>query len=395
MTLEPKWLFFFVLSLGGLTVFFPLLAVAVSWLGRFKSNSSETLTSRPIKIDILIPAFNEAETIERTLQSIFNSCRLLGKHHPQFTTKIILGLDGPSDGTALIARSVTNKIQDEIKGEIQALGGSSAIVMEIRDRSINQGKWKTLNELVAQSDADWSALVDSGTLWPENFLVSIAEKLETSRCVGIAPGYCQQTGGLLARLVWWQERFLKSIENLAGGPVSLHGATMVFRTRELKRSFHELGAYFKNRAWLNDDVVIAFTLRKTGAIDYLGNSLTVSDCGIKVGVSELGRRKRMLLGNLEWIRELYVPIFFPLIREAPVLTLLSLRRVMRVLWAYHLIFSTLCLLLFLGAGWSVSLGLTCFLVLVAAFSRSLREAGWISLQAPFIVFRKSKLAAWS
>jgi glycosyltransferase involved in cell wall biosynthesis len=375
MIFEFKWLGLLFLSLGSLTIVFPLLAAIVKVFSERDSKlgpvNRPIRSIRPIKIDILIPAFNEADTIEQTLRSIFSSCRFLSARHPHFVTKIVLALDGSSDETGSIARGLL-----------------ISVPMEIRERSVNLGKWKTLSELVAQSEGDWSALVDSGTLWPEDFLVGIATKLESSTSVGIAPGYRQQSGGVLSRLIWWQERFLKSLENWAGGPISLHGASMIFRTKELKRCIQELG----DLAWLNDDLVIALTARKMGSIDYLGDSLLVSDCGVRKGVSEWGRRNRIARGNIQWIGDLFIPNLF---RLTPVLILLGLRRVMRVLWAYHLIFSVFCFGMLFGVSWEFSLGLTALLVSLAATSRSLRQAGWVSLSVPYLILRKDGSPAWS
>jgi hypothetical protein len=167
---------------------------------------------------------------------------------------------------------------------------------------------------------------------------------------------------------------------------------MIFRTKELKASLKDLGLEFKDRNWLNDDVVIAFRLRRTGSIDYLGDYLTVKDCGVKKGASELGRRKRILLGNIEWIRDLYFPEFSSL---TVALALLALRRVMRILWAYFLIFSIFSLFMFFGGGWELSLGFTALLIAVASISRSFREAGWVSLSVPLLLLKKPRAQAWS
>lgn len=374
--LEFAWLWGVAGSFGGLTFLFPLTAVFFSRLGRGTAPLSKP--PHPIRMEILIPAYNEADTLQRTLESIALAHRRLREKKPDSEIKITVGLDGPKDATPAIAEAFRSRVADGLK-------------LEILNRGFNRGKWATIGELVSQSQGFWSALVDSGTLWPEEFLVRIAERLENSDCVGIAPGYRHGKGGVLSRLIWWQERLLKSLENGAGGPVSLHGATMIFRTLELRDTLIGLGA----RSWLNDDVVIALMLRTKGCIDYLGNSLCVDDCGVRDGANDLARRKRMLRGNVEWVQELFVPGFSRMWRETPLVALLAFRRIMRMLWAYNLIFSIFCVGMFLGADVSTSVLATALVTGLAATQKRLREPGWVSLTTPGLIFRKNNSVFWA
>jgi cellulose synthase/poly-beta-1,6-N-acetylglucosamine synthase-like glycosyltransferase len=379
------WILGAFLSFGGLTFLFPVLAVFCSL---FSPKSGRLPAGKaPIRLEVLIPAYNEADTIERTLESVVNAGRRLLKLMPSVQIKITVALDGPKDATGKIARAYAAQVAQA--QDAQAL---AQLNVEVLDRGFNRGKWATIGELVSQSQGFWSALVDSGTLWPEDFLVHLASRLESSDCVGIAPGYGHSGGGALVRLIWWQERLLKSIENFAGGPISLHGATMIFRTQELRQALRELSL---RPSWLNDDVVIGLTLRMKGRIDYLGSALCVGDCGIREGASDIGRRKRMLLGNVEWIQEIFLKDCFRMIFETPVVSLLALRRIMRVLWAYNLLFAVFCFGMFLGEGWVASLGLTVALVALASTSRRLREPGWVSLTTPLLLFQKDSSIFWT
>lgn len=379
MNLEMKWLGGLALSVGGLTLFFPLMAaIGTFFLKKGRAFTKLPSPPTPIRLEILIPAYNEAHTIEQTLASVRRAIKKLHEVRADAQIEITVGFDGSTDST----RSI-----------VAAFAADAGVLIKMLDRDANRGKWSTIVELAFQSRGFWSALVDSGSLWPENFLVEIASKLETSHCVGIAPGYRHTSGGALVRLIWWQERALKSLENLAGGPFSLHGATMIFRTKELCQALAELSAdsSSQNRSWLNDDVVIGLILRKKGRIDYLGDSICVGDCGIKESGGEIQRRKRLILGNVEWIQSLFPQT----LNEAPLLALLALRRIMRVLWAYHLLFSVFCMGMLLGAGWLLSIGTAALIAGVGAMSRRLREAGWVSLTAPMLLFRKNSPVTWS
>jgi cellulose synthase/poly-beta-1,6-N-acetylglucosamine synthase-like glycosyltransferase len=369
MNLEPIWIIPLVLSFGSLTFLFPLLASIV-----FKE-SKRLKPLLPQSVDILIPAYNEAKTIERTLESVTKSI----ESATSSKVRLVIALDGPKDATPEIVKSFA--------GQVLPRG----ISVKILERSLNQGKWFTLMELVGESQGDWSILMDCGTLWSEEFLKQILDRLKVSSAIGLAPGYRESNGSLSKRLIWWQERFLKSIENLAGGPVSLHGATMIFRTQELKRAMKDL----KDRPWLNDDVVMSLSLRKQGEIDYLGSSLSVSDCGVENQKSELTRRKRILVGNLEWIRELYFRDIGRLIKTNPAVAILCLRRIARVFWVYHLVAVCFFTGMVLGLGWQRSIAVSALAIALMSMVSTLREAGWISLCAPFMVWRKRVVAPWS
>jgi glycosyltransferase involved in cell wall biosynthesis len=361
-----QWLVWLVLSVGSSTFLFPALASLVYF---FSHKPSALKPLPPQSIEVLIPVFNEAETIHATLQSVAKATEGL-----KYKIKVVVGIDGSSDETPAIVRE---------------FAAYKKLAVEILDRKENRGKWATLVELVLQSQCAWTVLLDSGTLWPEDFLKRVASELEVSECVGIAPGYRNSSGGVVSRLVWWQERLWKSMENFAGGPVSLHGATMVFRTEELKAALRTLGA----RQWLNDDVVIALGLRQLGTINYLGDSLLVGDCGVKQGANEVGRRKRILVGNVQWIKEIYLPGFLGMAKNSPAVVILCLRRVFRTFWAYQAVFSAFCVgMLFTGNVLSSSL-ITLAVIFMASFSRPLREAGRVSLSMPFLISKKD--ASWT
>jgi hypothetical protein len=103
----------------------------------------------------------------------------------------------------------------------------------------------------------------------------------------------------------------------------------------------------------------------------------------------------MLLGNVEWIQEIFLKHFFRMTAETPVVSLLALRRIMRMLWAYNLLFSVFCFGMFLGAGGVTSLGLTVALVALASTSRRLREPGWVSLAMPLLLLQKDSSVFWT
>ena len=125
---------------------------------RFRiSKKSHTISERdvlrPIRIEILIPAFNEAEFIGSTLthiQCAVDHFRTESVSVPAVDIAIRVAADGSTDQTAEIAPAFSQ--------------------VSVTAKETNAGKWATLNGLLSTCRADWVILVDAGTLWPENFL---------------------------------------------------------------------------------------------------------------------------------------------------------------------------------------------------------------------------------
>jgi hypothetical protein len=239
--------------------------------------------------------------------------------------------------------------------------------------------------LVADSCSDWIILVDAGTIWPESFLSDVFLRIGTrdAEIMAIAPSYRPQKAGRLHRLLWNLETALKRIETNCGGPISLHGATVGYKTPFLKKALASLG----NTLWLNDDVVIPLTLRALypkGVILYPVGE--VWDAGIEPHRLDLGRRKRLLLGNLQWVRALLPSC----LRSNPVAGVVAVRRLFRVLWAYWIAMIVCGLAMafhFVVLPGIAALGVV---MLTSGSFRQFSGAALISLLAPFFIMRMNK-----
>ncbi len=291
-----------------------------------------TIISYIPSLDILIPAHNEEGQIGRTLGSIVNSRDLFVTHqrhlhNVQAKIKIVIGVDHCTDHTEQVIREFTQSRR--VEG------------LTIQKNLKTPGKWVIVQQLIKQSQAEWVALVDSGTVWEEWLLENALPLFFNKDVIGVSPSYRPLAVGILERFYWAIERFLKQIESRAGGPTSVHGPTVFYRREALLAALEELSS--KN--WLNDDVVIPLTLRTLfpkQKIEYLSRKngrAWILDHGIKQNLSiEYNRRKRMLIGNLQWIRILFWKSFKSSIKVG----LIASRRVFRTFWAYWIT------LLFLG-----------------------------------------------
>lgn len=285
-----------------------------------------------LRMEILVAAFNEQAVIRQTLESLVAAAqRLRAVRGDRFELQITVGLDHCTDETAAIVEEFASNSAYSVQG-VQNLG--------------ERGKWNTLLMLIGRTAADWVALVDSGSVWNPELLSAAWDSVRDESVLAVAPSYAPRGCGALEQGNWRLERFLKSLENSAGGPVSVHGATVLYRRSTLLSALSAL----HGTAWLNDDVVVPLTLRLQNPqrrIVYLSEGAPqgwVNDVGIK---SELGveyrRRRRMVMGNLQWIRAILLP-------QITILMIAS-RRVFRVFWAYWV------LLLMVGFGAEIALAL--------------------------------------
>lgn len=369
--------FFILLGLllfSGLTFLFPVLTALLYpfFFNREKTKTTELLKANPhsddaLDLEILIPAYNESDTIETTVQSVKSAVSALKAKYPEAKVAITIGLDGSTDNTPAIAKSIEG--------------------VRVIDRKQNRGKWKTIEELIMGSEARWIALCDAGTLWNDELLLRCYPEFSNRRWVGMGPGYRQNIASRAERIIWWLERTLKSIENKGGGTITLHGATIFFRTRVTQQVVKEI----LFRPWLNDDVVLSIAMRTWGETLYFGSDLTVGDIGIRVGRGEYNRRKRMILGNLEWIRDLFPSLW----TNSPDVALLSMRRVFRVFWAWCLILSYVCIAIGLQVPLVVSLTLPIPVIVAFLANRRLREALFAALLTPLWIVKKKTTVKWS
>jgi glycosyltransferase involved in cell wall biosynthesis len=266
---------------------------------------------------------------------------------PGLSVRVRVGADSCSDGT------------------VAAAAGAGAEVETVSFRS----KWLTLSALLSGSGADWVALLDADVTWdPELLERLLALELEAPVLLGVAPAF--GTGAF-----WRFEARLKALENLAGGPVSVHGATVLYARPALVEAFRALAP----GPWLNDDVALPLTLRarfpSRTLFYWRGAGPLVTER--TRAAAEWVRRRRVLAGNLEILHGLWPKLF------GSAAWLLFLRRAFRVFWAYWFLFLGLGALLVVPAlAWGLFL-LPLAAIAQPALFRTGLAAGLASFAAPF------------
>ncbi|AZZ36203.1 hypothetical protein CIK05_05150 [Bdellovibrio sp. qaytius] len=358
MTLALFFLCVGIFMFGLITWLSPMLAWFFSSFQKLGNETSAANATGLLSLDILIPAHNENESLPATLAAMKKL-----KHDGFTQPKLTVGLSNWSGAEAIKASELADQ---------------TIVINE-------PGKWRALIVLIENSKADWVALVDAGTVWPEDMLVQLKKHFKDPAVMGINPKYTELDSGFMQRLVWGLESHLKNIENLSGGPISLHGSTILYRRKELL----EVITFLKGNDWWNDDVVVPLTLRKFNKgkkIIYAVN-IPVVDLFPSSNISEMKRRKRLLFGNLQWVQTFFVG----LLKTDAVLCSLALRRITRMLWAWAISFVCVGLILsqpnlaYVFAGVGVTLA-------VMPKGRRLYEAFLVSMMMPiYFVFHKSDL----
>lgn len=282
-----------------------------------KNNSSFSLDhcKKNSTIDILIPVHNQPLALEETLKNLSQFKIFLN---------IFVGLNACTDETESIAQRHNTK----------------TII------KIEPGKWGMLRDLIANAKSDWVVLMDSGTLLPSDFFTKLNLNNCSSTTIGIAPRYYPEKLGIIQKIIWIFESLLKKLENISGGPISAHGACVVYKREKLQETISSLG----DTKWLNDDVVIPLWLRfknPWGKIIYRYD-ICIDDFDVHSAPPSPARRKRLVKGNLDLIKILLPQV---LKSNIPLFTLCT-RRVFRVLWAWWLSLFYLGLL-FISASYSV------------------------------------------
>ena len=303
----------------------PLYRYGQSLVSKNNARREEKVTSPSFKLSVVIPAYNDAPQLCRTLASI----KALEGIAPNQIRLIVIA-DGCTDDTAHIAEANGAHVISNLTN----IGKWSSLCLGVKEAMQHT---KIDDELFVP---DWIGLVDCGVEWPVDFLNRSAPYLRDSENVGFAPSYNHQGSSLLIKLLWRAEACFKRFESTGRGPVSVHGASVFYRSAPLSSAM----AALSNQSWLNDDVVIPLMIRSlcpSQRIVY-AQHIHITDRSPKSPERAMAQRHRMMRGNLQWIKSLLPAIA----RRDPLTLLVALRRVARVFWAYWAVFALAGLLVF-------------------------------------------------
>jgi cellulose synthase/poly-beta-1,6-N-acetylglucosamine synthase-like glycosyltransferase len=296
-----------------------------------KKNSFDS--NYPMSFEILVAAYNEERTIAASLKSFEAAMIALKTNQSLMNVSVFVGLDHCTDKTLEIVQSFK--------------------AVKYFENSGPRGKWFIVKQLIEKSQADWVSLTDCGSVWTPELLVEIEFLLKDNDLICIAPSYLPANAKFLETMYWRMEQFIRTVENLGGGSIMVHGPSVFYKRSALLRAIELLGSTH----WFNDDVAIPLVLRLDKAknkIHYFASFDQVAwvrDIGVVSDVNiERRRRKRILIGNLQVIKNLVLPKF----KFFSLASWTGFRLVAKVLWAYWATFFALGFVLILASSKMVS-----------------------------------------
>ena len=307
-------------------------------------------------IHILIPVHNEEKKIGVTLESIEKEW----KRNP-FPIRITVGMDSCTDLTAKVVDSWFERLP---------LTGSSGTF---------GSKWSNLKNLVENADpsSHWVLLLDAGTNIEGGLFSKLREHMTDPDAAVLAPSYRMLGSSPIQHWFWQAERTLKTWENNLGGPISIHGAAVMYRRAVLQDVYYKLK---DEGEFKNDDVILPLATRMFFPrmfVRYLPDVFVHDRASLEKldFKTQMIRRKRMVLGNIQWARFAF--------KEEKSMNLrlwgVSLRRMFRPFW-----FDSI-LIMALGLVWHHPF---IALILVLLPTILFFPAVVASLYAPYAFFKK-------
>jgi len=182
-----------------------------------------------MQLSIVIPAFNEARLIERTLQSV--AAAIAANQRPGFTSEIIVVDNNSTDNTAELARQAGARVVFE---PINQIG-----------RARNAG--------AAQANGDWLLFLDADSLLSPGLLADILQMIQSGAYVGC--GSTLRMDGL----PWWAHLTLQFWTSVSVVCRWAAGALIVCR----RDAFQDVGG-FDQTLYALDEITLSKHLKQWG-----------------------------------------------------------------------------------------------------------------------------------
>ena len=222
-----------------LILIFASLYVSFLFLILFIKNKQDMFKDKISKnlpfLSVIIPAYNEEKTIEKTITAIKNS------NYPNKKLEIIVVNDGSTDNTLNILKNI-KKIKIISKP--------------------NTGKADSMNQGIKQAKGEFIAIVDADSYIEKNAFLNMMDYFKDEK-VGAVTGaiLVRKQGKLIERLqaieytiIAWTRKLMEFIGSVFATP----GPLSIYRKKVLK----EIGG-FDTKAW-TEDIDITWNILKHG-----------------------------------------------------------------------------------------------------------------------------------
>ncbi len=228
----------------GISLYFSIFLVLVFFdtRKRFEIESSSLEVKRFPKVSIIVPAYNEENTIQKTMQSVFDI------NYPKEFLEVIVINDGSSDGTL---SQMKQFIEEKQANHFRILNHD------------NMGKAASLNVAIETITGEYFACLDADSFVDPNSLRKMLvfyEKESDSQLAIVTPAMkVDSPKGILQKIQWFEYlvmifvgRLTSHLDSLyvAPGPFSLYQSDVI----------KKLGGFAKDT--LTEDQEIAYRMQK-------------------------------------------------------------------------------------------------------------------------------------
>ncbi|WP_285817672.1 sugar transferase [Echinimonas agarilytica] len=237
-------------------------------------------------IDLIIPAYNEAEFVAAKLMMIS------ALDYPSNKIRVRLVCDGCTDDTAEIARQTLQSMH------------FCDVDIQVVEHLKNRGKVAVLNEAIGQSEADVVALSDVSALISVDAMLIAASHFE-NHSVGVVCGHYQllNPGSEGEQKYWQYQRKVRENEANLGALLGAHGAFYLIR----RQAFVPL-----REDTINDDFVLPMNIMANGYRAVHEPDICAVELEQANDDLDRARRKRIGAGNLQQVvrlRHMMLPRF--------------------------------------------------------------------------------------
>ncbi|MBI2675499.1 MAG: glycosyltransferase family 2 protein [Candidatus Aenigmarchaeota archaeon] len=157
--------------------------IAVAWMLILLENEGRLSRKMRLKyypmVSVIIPAFNEEETISKTVESV------LSVNYPRGSLEVIVVDDGSTDGT----------------GKIASLYHEKGLIKLISSQK-NMGKATALNKGIELARGEFIACMDADSAVEKDIIIKLLPYFEDKRIASVSP----------ALKVWRKTNFLEKIQ---------------------------------------------------------------------------------------------------------------------------------------------------------------------------------------
>lgn len=225
-------------------ILFFTLWLTIIWISiLYADDPKKTKLKKYPTVTIGIPAYNEAKTVEKTVNSIVNA------DYPREKIEIIIVNDGSKDNTAKVAQNIIKKNK-----------GYNIILIN----KANGGKSSAVNAAINKATGEFFAVVDADSRIEPDAIKQVVPHFDDAE-VGavISRVRVDVQGRLLERIQFFEyimSNMIRKLMAVLGTLAITPGVLSVYRTETLRA----VGGFTKDRNNLTEDMEIAMRLKYHG-----------------------------------------------------------------------------------------------------------------------------------